>query len=187
MPKYIPKFKISLNLLYSQGTPLKWPAKILTWALSTGRYIGIAVEILVLATFAARFKFDADLADLKEKINQQIPYIESLQKEESLIKQTQFKIGFVKKAMAGSPKWANNFTALSNQTPQGIIFTTLTFNHPQFSENLEFKVIGTASSNRDLAVFLNGLRNDPSFKDVNLVNLSFDQTGLTFTITGVTK
>ena len=91
MPKYIPKFKISLNLLYSQGTPLKWPAKILTWALSAGRYIGIAVEILVLATFAARFKFDADLADLKEKINQQIPYIESLQKEESLIKQTQFR------------------------------------------------------------------------------------------------
>lgn len=187
MPKYIPKFKISLNLLYSQGAPLKWPAKLLKWALSAGRYIGIAVEILVLATFAARFKFDADLADLKEKINQQIPYIESLQKEESLIRETQFKIGFVKKAIAQSPKWSNNLTLLSKQTPKGIIFSSLNFNHPESSNSLEFKITGIASSNNDLAVFLNGLKNDPNFKDVNLVNLSFDQIGLNFTVTGAAK
>lgn len=182
-----PKFKINLNLLHPQGIPLKWPIQLIKWALSGGRYLGIAVEILVLIAFAARFKLDGDLTNLKEQINQQVPFIDSLSSQAQTIRETQFKLSVVKNAYSSSANWAQILKDLSSQTPPGVIYNSLTFNKPAGSQNLELKITGQASSNNDLAVFLNGLKNHEKFKNINLSNINFDSTGLIFTITGGLK
>lgn len=185
--KPAPKFKINLNLLYPQGVPLKLPVQLIKWALSGGRYLGIAVEILVLIAFAARFKLDSDLVNLKEQINQQVPFINSLTSQAQIIRETQFKLSVVKNAYSSSLNWAAILKDLSSQTPPGVIYNSLTFNKPEGTQTLEFKISGQASSNSDMAVFLNGLKNHEKFQNVLLSSISFDSAGLNFTITGNLK
>ncbi len=187
MPKTAKPLRLNINLLYPQGIPLKLPTKILKWLLSFGRYIGIIVEILVLVTFAARFKLDADLADVNEKINQQIPAIENRAKDEQNIRLLQFKLTAAKKGFDQVPNWQNILNNLSAQIPKGTIFTNISFERAKNSADLQFKIVGTASSNSDLAILLNGLKSQPSFQNVNLVSLNLDDTGLSFSIIGAVK
>lgn len=187
MPKATQPIKLNLNLLHPQGIPLKLPVKILKWLLSTGRYIGIFVEILVLVTFAARFKLDADLADINDKINQQIPFIENLSTDQQTIKQVQFKLGIIKKNLDYIPNWQNILSKMSAQIPKGTILTSINFEHTKTSPELQFRIVGQASSNNDLAILLNGLKHDITFKNISLIALTLDDTGLNFTITGAAK
>src|SRR3990167_2341698 len=92
MPKKTLKTGINLDLLKPQSNPEKITVKVFRWLLSTGRYIFIFVEAIVLIAFILRFKLDADLAEKKEAIEQQIPYIESLKPYEVLIRESQLKI-----------------------------------------------------------------------------------------------
>src|SRR3989344_1083063 len=105
MPRPKSKIAITLDLLKPQSNPQKIPIKILHWLLSTGRYIFIFVEIIVLAAFFARFKLDADLAAKKDIIEEQIPYIESLKSYEILIRQTQLKLSTIKAFYATQPDY----------------------------------------------------------------------------------
>src|SRR3989344_9262322 len=109
-----PKHRINLNLLYPQGVPEKLPLKFLKWLISYGRYIVVVVEIVVLACFAVRFKLDADLADLKENINSQVPYLESLSVDEALIVQTQQRLSNVQKVVEASSLWNKTFTQIAS-------------------------------------------------------------------------
>lgn len=187
MAKPAQQVKISLNLLYPQGIPLKLPVRLFKWLLSFGRYIGIIVEILVLVTFAARFKLDADLAEVNEKINQQIPYVENLSPQADSIKQTQFKLSVVKKNLSSSPDWKIALDKIAKLTPKNTSFNSLNLEPSKVGKDLKFRINGVASTNNELALLLNGLKNDPILKDINLANLSFDEAGLLFTITGATK
>lgn len=180
-----PHPKLALNLLYPQGIPQKLPVKLLKWVLTFGRYIAIAVEIVVLATFAARFKLDADLANIKERINQQIPFIESLSATETQIRQMQFKIEVIKQTYNSSPSWKETFDKIANQTPLGIKLLTLSFDRTK--EPTQFKIVGTAVSNNDLGAFISGLKTEERFADINLASLAYDRGEISFTITGTIK
>lgn len=175
--------RINVNILYPQGIPQKLPVKFLKWLLTFGRYIAVFVEILVLATFAARFKFDADLADINEKINQQIPFIESLSEEEATIRQTQFKIDAINKTFANYPKYTDLLSRIAQNTPGGVILSTINFDQTDPATALNIRVAGQSSSNSDLSVFLNALTLDTTFKDVNLTNSTFEQGVISFIIT----
>lgn len=180
--------RLNINVLYPQGIPLKLPARIIKWLLTFGRYIGIAVEILVLATFAARFKFDADLADVNENINKQIPYIDSLTTQENLIRQSQFKLTVIKRVLTSTPSWQDIMSKISAQLPEGIKITTINLDHSQATDRqVVFKITGNALTNSDLAVFLSGLNSVNSFKEINLSNVSLGDNGFSFTVTGATK
>lgn len=179
--------RISLNLLYPQGIPQKWPIRFLSWLISYGRFIVIAVEVLVLVTFAMRFKLDAELATLKEKIDSRVPFIESLAAEEAMIKQTQLRLSQVRKKYTNLPPWQETLTEISDQTPQQARLTSLTFERVSNTTNLQFKLTAQAATHTDLAIFLNGLKNSPQFTGVTLANINFDERELIFTITGTTK
>ncbi len=176
-----PHPKLNLNLLYPQGIPQKLPVKLLKWVLTFGRYIAIIVEIVVLGTFAARFKLDADLAELKEKINQQVPFIESLATTEVQIRHLQFKISSIKAAYTTSPVWDNILSSISKQTPAGVTITTLTFDNTV--SPMQIKIIGQAATNNDLGGFLSGLKTEDSLTNINLGTLTYEKGEISFTIT----
>lgn len=185
MAKPAPKKRTSLNLLYPQGIPQKLPLKFLRWILTFGRYIAVVVEILVLITFAARFKFDQDLANINEEINKQVPFIESLKSQENLIRKAQFKIENINKTIEKSPSFANIIDKIANQTPTGVSLTNINFDTT--SSPTTIKLSGKSSSNNDLAIFLYGLNNEPTLKDVNLVNINFAEGVIEFVINATKK
>lgn len=184
MPNSAPhKLSININILKPQGNPEKVYVRLSRWALSTGRYIVIFIEIIVLAAFLSRFKFDADLADTKEKIDQQIPFVESLRPDEQLVRQTQLQLATVKDIRLNSINYAQVLQSLSSYTPQGVRIVTLGLE--KTGNQVTLRISGRAQTNNDLASFVAGLRNDSNFSEITLTNAGLDQTVITFSLTGI--
>lgn len=185
MPNSPKKLSININILKPQGNPEKFYVRISRWALSTGRYIIIFVEIIVLAAFVSRFKFDSDLAETKEKIDQQIPFIENLRIDEQLIRQTQLQLATIKDIRSNSINYTTVIQSIANQTPQGVKINTL--NIEKEKSKVTFKISGHSQTNADLASLIVGLRSDNNFSDVGLSSIGLEQSVLTFSISGSIK
>lgn len=177
------KLRINLNLLHPKEAPLKLPARFLKWLITYGRFIVILVEVVVVAAFLTRFKLDADLDDLKRKINLDLPYVEGLATDEALIKQTQTKLALIDKTYLNSDKWQDTIVEISAQMPQSIVFSGLLLDEKD-EKSVNFRITGSTQSNSDLGIFLNNLRSLEDLKEINLASISFDKSEIIFTITG---
>lgn len=177
------KLRIDLNLLHPKEAPAKLPERFLKWLITYGRFIVIIVEVIVVAAFLTRFKLDADLDNLKTKINQDLPYVEGLEPDEALIKQTQTKLGLIDKVYQNSEKWQEVVVEISSLVPQSITFSGLALEEKD-EQSVNFRISGTTISNSDLGVFLNSLRKAEGFKEVTLASIAFEQNQIVFTIAG---
>ena len=185
MPKADPKLAIHLDLLKPQGNPQKLPERLFRWLLSTGRFIFVFVEAIVLIAFIYRFKLDADIASKKEAIDEQIPYIESLKPIEVTIKRTQLKlstIGAFNQSYADYPEILNK---ISSQTPIGITITSLSL--AKSVDKISIQINAQAQTNNDLITLLLGLRQDAYFSDVNLISVGLEEGIIRFTLSATAK
>lgn len=180
------KLRLKLNLLYPQGISEKLPVKFIKWLLAYGRFIVIAVEILVVAAFIFRFKLDADLDELKHKINNEIPYVEGLSVDEAIIRQTQTRLASIAKSNQDSKTWIDVIPRISQYVPERVRLLNFSIEKDANSK-LSLKITGKSKSNSELSSFINSLKKDQRLKDINLANVTFDQGEIGFTITGVTK
>lgn len=178
-----PKLRINLNLLHPKEMRMKLAERFIKWLISYGRFIVIFVEIVVVAAFLARFKYDADLDSLKRQINQDLPYIEGLAADEALINQIQNKLGLIDKTYLASDRWQETILNISSQTPSSIQFLGLSLEEKD-EKSVSFRINAITVSNIDLGMFLNNLRTDDHFRDINLANIAFENNRIMFTITG---
>lgn len=184
MPKSRPKLTIRLNLLKPQSNPEKIPVKLIHWLLSSGRYIFVLVNALVLIAFGARFKLDADLASKKEAIEEQIPYIESLKPYEILIRETQLKLSTIDTVKKSSLDWSTTLKKIADQTPVSVKITGINIKKDVGSANVN--IAGQTPFSRDLTSFITGLKEE-EFTGVNLTSAELEQGVIKFTIEASTK
>ncbi len=182
MPKNPNKIILHLDLLKPQNKPEQIWITLAKWALSTGRYILIIVEIIVLGAFISRFKLDSDLANNKDAIEQQIPYIESLKPYEIQVRNTQLKLSTLKDANRLSPDYPTILRKIALQTPTAIKVTTL--NLEKDAGSVKFQIVGQAVSNNDVISFISGLKSDNTFTEVGLAGIGLEKDQITFTIAG---
>ena len=181
MPKPInPKLAIHLDLLRPQSNPEKLPVRAVRWLLSTGRYIFVFVEALVLIAFISRFKLDADLASKKEAIEQQIPYIESLEPFEILIRTIQVKLSTIDGFKSNSPDYPLILKKIADQTPSGVKLISL--NLGKEVGKVTILMNAQAQNNSDLIQFIAGLKGDGFFSDVNLTSVGLEQGVIRFAV-----
>lgn len=174
-------FKV--NLLIRKGEPVKIQTELLKWLLSSGRFIVVFVELIVIGAFIYRYKLDADLADIQEKIKEQIPYIQSLKDEELLLKKTQFQLATIRQMKNENLVYEKTIIKIAQLTPKNIKLTGLTLDQPGSSLKTSISIMGQTPSNLELSAFIQVLQKDPAFSNITLTNISFEgQT--TFTITG---
>jgi len=173
--------KINLDLLRPQSQPQQLVIKIFKWLLSSGRFLIIAVEIVVLGAFLFRFKLDADIASTREAIEEQIPFIDSLASDEKLIRKTQFQLSTIKTTKQSSPDFANILDNISKQTPSGVTLSTL--NMGNGIGNASLKLVATATDNTQLNSFIAGLKSTNLFSDLTLADVSFEGGLINFTLT----
>lgn len=178
MPKSKPSLTIKLNLLKPQSSSEKIYLKFVNWLLSSGRYIFVLVNALVLIAFMARFKFDADLASKKEAIAQQIPYIESLQPYELLIRETQLKLTTIDNIKRNSFDWQDILKRISSQIPVSITITNL--NMEVTTGTATVHVSGQTKINNDVTSLVNGIKSDNTFSNINLTNIGLEQDLIKF-------
>lgn len=175
------KRSLNLDLLHPQGTQEKIYVRFLRWLLSTGRYIVVIVEAVVLVAFISRFKLDADLQNLKESIEGQLPFVQSLRADEVIIRQTQAQLKVVKDIKLNSPDFLQIINKISDQTPTAITLTTI--NLDSKVAKVEIKINGLSRNNSDINSLIAGLKQIEGFKEVNLVSASLNQGTINFAIT----
>lgn len=185
MPKARNPLIIKLNLLKPQSNPEKILIKLVRWLLSSGRYIFIFVEALVLVAFIARFKLDADLAAKKEAIEEQIPYIESLGPYEILIRNTQAKLATIDSIKRNSPNWSEIFKKIADQVPASVKINSIRMEKGVDSTTLH--IIGQTQINSDITNFVAGLRENPNFTNITVTSLSLEENVIKFTIDAAVK
>lgn len=181
MPKSSTKLAIKLDLLKPQSNPEKLPIKLIRWLLSTGRFMFVFVEAVVLAAFILRFKLDADLSSKKEAIETQIPYIESLRPYEILIRQTQLKLSNIDSIKKNSVDYPTILKKIADQTPIGVKVTNISLGKNVGQATIQINA--QALTTNDLSTFLAGLKMDQSLSDVTLTSIGLEQGVINFTIT----
>lgn len=180
MPKAAPKIAIHLDLLKPQSSPQKLPVKLMRWLLSTGRFIFVAVEALVLLAFILRFKLDADLATRKEAIEEQIPYIESLHSFEILIRQTQLKLETLDAFNQNLADYPQILKRLSDQLPLGVKVISISLGKEVGKVTVQINA--SAQTNSDLSTFVSSMKEDQYFSEVLLASVGLEQGVIRFTI-----
>ncbi len=186
MPKHSgPKLAIHLDLLKPQSNPEKNPVILLRWLLSSGRYIFIFVEAVVLIVFVARFKLDADLASKKDAIEQQIPYIESLRPFEIILRQTQLKLSTIATFRKNYADYPQILKKIADQTPAGVKLSNLNLENNGVQVTIHLN--GVAQNNNDLGVFLGGLKQNSFFSDVTINSIGFEKGSLIFSLSAQAK
>jgi hypothetical protein len=177
---------LAINLLHPQGFPEKLPIKFLKWLLNYGRYIVILVEIIVLAAFVYRFKLDADLAYIKEKIDNNLPYIQSLSQDEALIKQTQQRLSVIKTTYAKNITIEKVTDKITQLIPDTTHLSSLSLNLAE--SPVQIKITAQTTTNNDISTFLNNLKLEKDlFQNIQMTGISFDQGNITFIISGEVK
>lgn len=185
MPKPKPLLTIRLNLLKPQSNPEKLAVKLIRWLLSSGRFIFVIVNAIVLIAFGARFKLDADLATKKEAIEQQIPYIESLKLYETLIRETQLKLLTIGSVKKGTIDWTMILKKIADQTPLGVKIISINIIKDIGSATIHIN--GETEANNNLTSFVKGLKEEDIFSDVSLAGVGLEQDTIKFTIDASTK
>lgn len=179
MPAKNPRLLIRLDLLKPQSNPEKLPVKLLRWLLSSGRFIFIFVEALVLVAFITRFKLDADLANKKEAIELEIPFIQSLKSYEILIRQTQLKLSTIASFRADSLDYPQILKTIADQTPLGM--KIISINLKKEVSKITISISAQAQSNNDLSTFLTGLK-EQGFQNVTLASVGLEQGLIRFAV-----
>ncbi|MBI4037269.1 PilN domain-containing protein [Candidatus Daviesbacteria bacterium] len=176
-----PFFKV--NLLIRKEEQIKLHIRLLKWLLSSGRFIVIAVELITIGAFIYRYKLDTNLLDLQEKIEAQIPYIESMKTDEITIRQLQFQLATIKQIRQESPGFTQAILRISQLTPKSVKLTGISLDRTQTFPKTIFRISGQTGSNLEISAFMKALQKDPAFAEVTLTNISFEER-TTFTITG---
>lgn len=176
-----PFFKV--NLFIQRGERPKIYVTAFKWLLSTGRFIVVLVELVVIGAFVYRYKIDNDISNLQDKIKEQEPYIQSLQPDEDLIRQTQFQLSSIKQAKSTNLQFGQIMQKIAKITPTNITINNITFDRAQNYPQTFITISGVSPSNLELSAFINTLQSDKSFSDITLSNISF-QGATNFTITG---
>lgn len=160
------RLKKTINLLPKdelEKTPI---GKFLKWTLTFGRYIVIFTELIVILAFLARFKFDRDLANLHEEIERKQAIIISFENLENNVRFLQKQLEIIKKIETESLDPSLVLEELSKITPIDMAFNELTIQDESIS------IEGNSLSNVGLNTFLNGLKSNKLFSQINLESIS---------------
>ncbi|MBI3577480.1 PilN domain-containing protein [Candidatus Gottesmanbacteria bacterium] len=129
MPADVP----TINLLGQEDLAHTPQGRIISWALSYGRYIMIGTEIVVLLAFISRFSLDRKLTDLKEEIDQKQAILTANASLEQNIRGVGDQIAKIKAIMANQAKPANTFSLVATLLPNDTYLNSLEITPDKFS------------------------------------------------------
>ena len=168
---------VKVNLLPKDAFSESGIGKMLDWALTTGRYIVIFTEMVVILTFLQRFNLDRQLSNLNESIFERQAVLESYSQIESEIRHIQAKAEFIEE-LDGQVDILVVLDFLSDNAPVDVIFDNLSVTNQVFS------VEGIAYSQDSLSSFVDTINNYEGVSDVSLdkITQNKDSSGTDFSL-----
>ena len=132
----MPAKKILINLIGEEEMEHTPIGRIVTWAVTYGRYIMIGTEIVVLLAFISRFSLDRKLTDLKEEVTEKQAIIEANIDFEKDFRNTQGQLTQVKTLLALPATTLNALTTVQSLLPSDVRLDSLDISAQSISANV---------------------------------------------------
>lgn len=155
-----------INLLPKTEFEMSFWGRFIKWALTTGRYIIILTELVVIIAFMSRFKLDRDASDIGDAILGKQALLEASSNTEKTLRLVQSKLD-----------WANQKI---NSAPKINLILDKTFSADVVSLGIkggDITVVAKTVSESKLGNLINTLSEDKTFKTVELVDIGTDVDG----------
>ena len=166
-----------INLLPPSEFESSFWGRFLEWAITTGRYIVIITELIVVMAFLSRFKLDTDLSTLNSEIKSKKNVLDEMIPREEQFKTWQSRTKAAGQIIDGVGKQGETLALIATKIPEEVKFSTLIV-----SEN-NASITGGAMDENSLGVFLMRLTKEPKWRSIDLTGLSQDkQKGLLFSL-----
>ena len=151
-----------INLLPSEEFAVTTTGRILSWALSTFRYIVIVTELVVILAFISRFWLDAQNADLAEEIEQKQSLIASSKDFEREFIEVQKRLIIYKTLTSDSVSFSKIFSDISVNIPEDVLLSKISLS----GESLT--VDGLSPSERSIVQFAVNLEKNAGYPKTTL-------------------
>jgi Tfp pilus assembly protein PilN len=162
---------VDVNLLEKDEFSESPIGRIVTWAISYGRYIMILTEIVVLLAFVSRFSLDRKLTDLNEAIGQKQAIIEANQPFEEELSRIQTQLTRTKSLLSSQSKPIEMLGIIKNILPSDVILESLTITPEKIT------VEANAGSTQGFATLMNNLQATNQFLKVDIGEIKKLPTG----------
>lgn len=162
---------IRLNLLPQDPFYETLPGRVLTWASSVGRYLVIFTELVVIISFATRFKLDRDLTDLNDRISQKTALIRSYGDLEDRVRTIQKKTDYLKEQKDNLSS-IEALSLVSSAAPRDVVLDTIQL------RNGSVTFAGNALSSSSLAQYILALQANPKVRSVSVDQVKTAESGV---------
>lgn len=159
-----------VNFLPSDRFEFSKTGKFLNWALTTGRYLVVMTELVVIMAFLSRFWFDRTLTDLRESRFQKEVTVDSFKDFERTFLSTQSRLNFVKQTIDSSLKADGELTMINDLSPKGVGYNQIQI------EPGKTTLSGFAASALDFSSLLSGLESQERFSEISVKVLRLSLT-----------
>lgn len=175
----MPAEQTPVNLMGSDDLNRTPYGKVLTWAVSYGRYIMIGTEIIVLLAFISRFSLDRKLTDLNDEIAQKKAILEVNLPLEDKIRRLHADLSVIKTNL---PKSKQTVELLAHI--QSVIPPDVTFDKFQISRGA-LSIDAVAGTSQGFSQFLANMQAIKRIKELEVSQVRRSQiSGTSFSLRG---
>ncbi|MDO8487723.1 MAG: PilN domain-containing protein [bacterium] len=173
----MPAPSAGINLLPKTEFETTFWGRFIKWAITTGRYMLILVELVVIIAFLSRFKLDKDLANLSDSINGKKSVLEAASASEQKFRVVQARLNAAGSMLDAQLEARRTMNTITGYTPPEVNLTQIIIQPRQVTISAKTGV------QTGLAIFLSRLTADPVWKSVDLTDVLATPTqGIQFTV-----
>ena len=171
----------SINLL--KAKEISFLDKFLNWALTIGRLVVIATELIALSAFIYRFSLDRQLIDLHSKIRQEEAIVNSLKNSENSYRNLQDRLATAATFSETGGEQYTVFKEIVSFIPQGMSLNQMNIYNDRVQIDANFQFISSLTS------FINALKTYPKISSINInkienkLSSAVISVGITVTLT----
>jgi Tfp pilus assembly protein PilN len=174
----MPSKNVAINLIGEEEMGHTPVGRIISWAVTYGRYIMIGTEVVVLLAFISRFSLDRKLTDLNDEIAQKQAIIEANVDFEKEFRRVQNQITTIRELVSAPTPMTGALDTVQSLLPPDVRLDSLDIAPDKLTANA---VAGTAGG---FSTLLSNLQTARSFKNVDIGDIKRDPlTGIHFQFT----
>ena len=169
----------SINLIGEEEMEHTPIGRIVTWAVTYGRYIMIGTEVIVLLAFISRFSIDRKLTDLNDEVSQKQAIINANHDFETDFRTLQDKLTKVQTLLTTPPTTTNALNAIQALLPNDVHLEALDITNQHVIGNV------IANTTAGFSQMVANLQAASLFGQVEIGEVQRSPTtGIQFTFTG---
>jgi len=165
----MPAKKRDISLLPGQEFAASALGRLVNWVTTSGRYVVIFTELIVIGAFLSRFWLDRKNSDLSDEIRQGEAILESTTDFEKEYRLLQSKLKFAESSISQDQNFTERLNILSQNLPRNVVFEHLNFSSGTTQSEIKLKAISVSET--DLVDFITNLILEPAISTVNVSNI----------------